>query len=156
MATENRMENAPNAKCDRNVMRKIDACIRRCNPCFEAFKNMGEVIEEHKAKGKEAKDILILFLKNLFRNQRRFNSPTESEIAMVFTDPNGEPLFEKDIRVYNKVTTHDNIKLNILNSHLYPMTYAPLFLHGESGWNTELRLKSYMSKIGRYHFLNIK
>jgi len=35
-------------------------------------------------------------------DKRRYNAPTSNEIAMIFVNEDGEPPFERDIRVYPK------------------------------------------------------
>jgi len=64
-------------------------------------------------------------------DQRRYNySPTSNEVTMVFVNENGEPPFERDIRIYpkNPEDPQNNfVNLHILSSNLDPMTYALLY-----------------------------
>ena len=80
----------------------------------------------------------VVFNKNIHRDMNRYNVPTTGEIAMIFSDKNGEPPFERDIKVYARNTNYDNINLNILSPHLDPMTYALLYPRGEPGWTRDL------------------
>lgn len=76
-------------------------------------------------------------------DQRRYNLPTSNEVAMVFTNDDGEPPFERDIRIYPKSPNANIININILSSNLDPMTYALLYPFGEPGWKPKLQIDNY-------------
>ncbi|XP_028675555.1 uncharacterized protein LOC114665257 [Erpetoichthys calabaricus] len=71
-------------------------------------------------------------------DQRRYNAPTENEIAIVFRSNNGEPPFERDISVHSKNAPMQNI--SILIQHCDPMTYPILFPYGDKGWISGTKL----------------
>ncbi|XP_063781211.1 uncharacterized protein LOC134929546 [Pseudophryne corroboree] len=79
-------------------------------------------------------------------DQRRYNKPTSNEIAMVFVNEDGEPPFQRDIRIYPK-NPHDPkqtfINIHILSPNMDPMTYALLFPYGEAGWQSNWQCDSY-------------
>jgi hypothetical protein len=75
---------------------------------------------------------------------------------MIFTDPNGEPPFERDIRVYSRGENTDNICLNILSPHLDPMAYVLFYPYGESGWQPNLSLFSYSRRFEKVSLLQSK
>ena len=80
-------------------------------------------------------------------DQRRYNAPTSNEIAMVFVNDDGEPPFQRDIRIYPKNpanATQQFIPINILSPNLDPMTYAILYPYGEPGWQPNLTTECYI------------
>ncbi|XP_015189381.1 PREDICTED: uncharacterized protein LOC107073305 [Polistes dominula] len=156
IATDIRLQNGSNFKCDRTLMKDLDVLLGEVNPYSNSFKNMGEVINEQVSAGNEVKDLGLFFRKNLLRDQRRYNNPRANEIAIVFTDSNGEPPFERDIKVYNRSDAYNYTRLNILSPHLDPMTYAIFFPHGESGWEPNLALRSYTGEFNTISLLQYK
>ena len=80
-------------------------------------------------------------------DQLRYNSPTSNEVAMVFVNEDGEPPFERDIRIYpkNPEDPQNNfVNLHILSSNLDPMTYALLYPYGEPGWQANWQCDAYV------------
>ena len=75
--------------------------------------------------------INMTFRRDRRTDLRRFNEPTANEVAMVFVDDNGEPPFERDIRIYpvNPVNPNQQyINLNILSANCDPIV-SPLLFH---------------------------
>jgi hypothetical protein len=156
MATDTRLNVASNRACLREVMVSLDMLIRDINPYSQAYKNMSEVERTQRQMGVPINDLSMVFNRNLSRDQRRYNAPLANEIAMVFTDPNGEPPFERDIRVYSRGENSDNIRLNILSPHLDPMSYVVFYPYGESGWQPNLSLFSYSRRFEKVSLLQYK
>src|SRR5258705_9316256 len=65
---------------------------------------------------------------------------------MVLVNDDGEPPFQRDIRIYPRNPTNNYqkfININILSPNLDPMTYAILFPFGEPGWQPNWQCESY-------------
>ena len=62
--------------------------------------------------------------------------PTANDIPMIFQNPDGEPPFHRDVKVFPRNEETPLINLNILSTNLDPMTYryAIFFPFGEPGW----------------------
>ena len=155
-ANDIRTRNGANAACDFSVMSNLDRLIRSVNPYAQAYYNMAEVERQAKSNGTYKGNLSMVFNRSLNRTAKRYNAPTASEIAMIFTDNNGEPPFERDIKVYAKGVSTDNLQLNLLSPHLDPMTYVLFYPHGELGWQPNMILPSYNESMQKISMLQYK
>ncbi len=71
-------------------------------------------------------------------DQRRYNNPQTTEIAIVFQNVDGEPPFECDLRIYSK-SEQKTKHLSILNANCETMVYPILFPHSELGWSEDIK-----------------
>ncbi|XP_076029784.1 uncharacterized protein LOC143018309 [Oratosquilla oratoria] len=78
--------------------------------------------------------VSLFFNRDINADRRRYNLPTVNDIAMIFQNPDGEPPFHRDFKVYPRNEDAPLISLNILSPNLDPMTYTPFFPFGEPGW----------------------
>ncbi|GBN23041.1 hypothetical protein AVEN_125437-1 [Araneus ventricosus] len=88
----------------------------------------------------------MVFRRDRHSDQRRYNAPTVNEKTMVFVNSDGEPPFERKIRVYPLNPENPQqpfININILSPNLDPMAYPILFPYGEPGWQPNWRCESY-------------
>ena len=135
-----RNESTANIKCVAEIMANLDKIIRENNAYAKAYKMLGDIEKEEKQRlGKDSTDVNIVFKRDRNDDKRRYNLPTQEEVAMVFKNSDGEPPFERDFRVY----PHPNqpmMNLNILSPNLDPMTYPLLYPFGERGWQPEIEL----------------
>jgi PIF1-like helicase/Helitron helicase-like domain at N-terminus len=124
------------------------------NPWVSIYKTMGEKIREERANadrdGINLPVIRMDFKRHdqLLRDQhpRRFNVPLANEVAMIFVDPDGEPPFHRDIRVYAKNPDHSQHQLTYLkitDPKLEPMCYPIFRPYGEEGWRMNWQLEQY-------------
>ena len=79
-------------------------------------------------------------------DERRYNLPTSNEVAMVFENFDGEPPFNRDIRIYPR-SDQENLptRLNLLSCNLDPMVYPLLYPCGYPGWRPNWQLESYVT-----------
>ena len=101
-ATEQRSNLPSNEKCDHNPMEKLNQMLCECNPYAEVYKMMCHVAEEEDRLAEEENCPRMqvgMVLHNYKRTQdeRRYNSPTANEIAVVFKSVDGKRPFERDI-----------------------------------------------------------
>ncbi|GBO20141.1 hypothetical protein AVEN_35894-1 [Araneus ventricosus] len=105
-------------------------------------------------------DVLVVnmvFRPDRHSDQRRYNALTANEIAMVFVNNDGEPPFERDIRVYPLNPENPQqpfININILSPNLDPMAYPILFPYGVPGWQPNWRYESYQGAQGNQSRVN--
>ncbi|GBN21876.1 hypothetical protein AVEN_157152-1 [Araneus ventricosus] len=100
----------------------------------------------------------MVFRLDRHSDQRRYNAPTANEIAMVFVNSDGEPPFERNIRVYPlnlENTQQPFININILSPNLDPMAYPIFFPYGEPGWQPNWRCESYQGVQGNQSRVNV-
>src|SRR5277367_1607241 len=101
---------------------------------------------EAREVGDEIPVVNMVFRRDRHSDQRRYNAPNSNEIAMVFENKDGEPPFERDIRVYpsDPENPENNfINISILSPNLDPMAYPLLFPFGEAGWQPNWRCEAY-------------
>ncbi|GBN43321.1 hypothetical protein AVEN_249303-1 [Araneus ventricosus] len=99
------------------------------------------VFSESNEASEDVPIVSMFFRRDRHSDQRKYNAPTANEIAMVFINSEGEPPFERNIRVYplNPVNPQQPfININILSPNLDPMAYNIFFQYGEPG--TQLAL----------------
>ncbi|GBN02215.1 hypothetical protein AVEN_15143-1 [Araneus ventricosus] len=78
---------------------------------------------------------------------------------MVFVNSDGEPPFERDIRLYPLNPENPQqpfININILSPNLDPMAYPTLFPYGEPGWQPNWRCDSYQGAQGNQSRVNVR
>ncbi|KAL6723963.1 hypothetical protein Aduo_018904 [Ancylostoma duodenale] len=77
-----RMQNAANANCDRNLMRKTDEVMKNISPCM---REVEEEVERCAAlRGETPLKLKLLFDVNANVDRRRYNIPRSNEVAAVF------------------------------------------------------------------------
>ncbi|CAK9303230.1 unnamed protein product [Gordionus sp. m RMFG-2023] len=105
-AIENRVLLKENSACDIHLLKKLD--IRQINPYAISFKTLGEVekAEEMKARleNRPISKVNMIFRRDRANDRRRFNIPTIDEVAMIFNNDDGEPPFQRDVKVYPQKT----------------------------------------------------
>ncbi|KZS10733.1 Uncharacterized protein APZ42_024749 [Daphnia magna] len=143
-ASEFRADFDSNGRCCRNLMAELDAMLREKNPYAAIFKMMRQVLEEEYRRA-EAENlphqIVGMIISSDRRNldQRRYNSPTTNEIAVLFPSANGEPPAKRDIQVHLFIPVRGRtfIKISTRQPMCDPMTYPFLFPNGDDGWLNE-------------------
>jgi len=126
-ALNERMNIRSNNTCDRLLMSQLDQLMRQVNPFAEAYKMMHELENEN---GSTNVCMFIRHDRNL--DLRRYNAPKVNEVAIVFQNVDGEPPFERDIRIHSR-NTRTTQQISILSPNCDPMSYPILFPLGDEG-----------------------
>lgn len=149
-ATSVREQHIANQKCSAEILDQIDRFFRVMNRLAQTYTMMREIEAKHSeeaiAAGQEPPQISMLFRRDRQSDKRRYNAPSENEIAMIFVDNEGEPPFERDIRIYPRNPEDPRkqfVNLKILSPNMDPMTYALLYPYGEAGWQPNWQCESY-------------
>jgi hypothetical protein len=72
------------------------------------------------------------------KHHRRYNNPQSNEVAIVFHNIDGEPPFERDLRIYLR-SERKTRPLSILDANCDPMVYPILLPHSELGWDGDMK-----------------
>ncbi|UYV73090.1 hypothetical protein LAZ67_10001791, partial [Cordylochernes scorpioides] len=131
--------NPANRNLDSNILRDISSFLTEHNILKKSYKMMIELEKEITKTEGIAPNLMLSIVENPFQDQRRYNAPRTNEIAAVFQNVDGEPPFNRDIRVYNK-NSNETTNISILHQHLDAMTYPLLIPHAEAGWHSELKI----------------
>ncbi|XP_077277509.1 uncharacterized protein LOC143905793 [Temnothorax americanus] len=142
-AINHRMNNKANQKCDPVLMKDLSCFMIQSNEFAKTFKMMRQVEQDLNPRGNKAINLMLSFRNDPQHDQRRYNAPRANEIAVVFQNVDGEPPFERDIRIYNK-NSNDVQQISILDKRCDPMCYPLLYPYGNDGWHSQL--KSYNLK----------
>ncbi len=126
-------------------MVRLDSLIRNTSKYAKGFKMIRELeIEEENRAKKEKRTvnpISMLITTKRKKGQRRYSNPQMNEVAIVFQNVDGEPPFERDLRIYSK-SERKTRHLSILEANCDPMVYPILFPHSELGWDGNMKSAS--------------
>jgi hypothetical protein len=149
-ATEIRMQHPANERCSPWILDEIDRFFRNNNRLANTYSMLREVeaqaMQEAYDTGVEMPIVNLVFRRDRQSDKRRYNAPCSNEIAMVFVNSDGEPPFQRDIRVYPKNPDNSQqpfINMNILSPNLEPMSYPLLNPYGEAGWQPNWQCEVY-------------
>lgn len=113
---------------------QIDRFFRQDNRLADSYQMLREVEEDavREATGNDVRlpIIIIVFRRDQNFDQRRYETQNYNKIAMVFVNNDGDPLFDRDIRVYPLNPENSNrqlININILSPNVGPMSYPRFF-----------------------------
>ncbi|ELP93655.1 hypothetical protein EIN_005160 [Entamoeba invadens IP1] len=131
LANTERLEDKHNKTIDPFVIESLDREIRKVNPIAKSFIVMGDII---KTQPKDTK-VTLEFVRDKSKDERRFNTPTSNEIAIVFInhEHEGKSPFNRDIVVRSRQTTSQPNKytrITTLSPYIDPMCYTLLFPFG--------------------------
>ena len=125
-ALQHRLNHEANQQCDLNLMTTLQTILERDNPYAQMFHFLKDSV-------REASNVELRFTVDNAFDQRRYNVPSVSEIAAVFTNDSGAPPGRFDFIVYSK-SNGSMVKISYLNPHSDPMCYPLLFPCGDAGW----------------------
>ncbi|XP_065323653.1 uncharacterized protein LOC135930793 [Gordionus sp. m RMFG-2023] len=142
-AVNGRLNMKENSGCNKDLLKRLYILIRQNNPFSISFKTLGKIEKEEKNRAiqenRPVQKINMIFRADRSSDKRRYNIPNIDEVAMIFTNDDGEPPFKRDIKVYPRVDGSDLININILSPNLDPMVYPLLFPFGDPGWKPDLK-----------------
>lgn len=149
-ATDIRVTHPANEQCLSHILDQIDRFFRQHNRLTNTYCMLREVqaraVQEASEEGEDIPVVNMVFRRDRHFDQRRYNAPNANEIAMVFVNSDGEPPFERDIRVYPfnpENPMQPFINITILSPNLDPMAYPILFPYGEPGWQLNWSCEAY-------------
>ncbi|GBN91966.1 hypothetical protein AVEN_6064-1 [Araneus ventricosus] len=161
-ATEIRVNHPANEQSNIRILDQIDRFFRQHNRLSDTYRMLREVesrvIAESNEAGEDVPVVNMVFRRDRHSNQRRYNAPTANKIAMGSVNSDGEPPFERDIRVYPLNPENPQqpfININILIPNLDPMAYPILFPYGEPGWQPNWCCESYQGAEGNQSRVNV-
>lgn len=149
-ASEFRVRHPANQQCIPRLLDELDRLFRTINRLCHTYRMLRDVEAHAIAQANEAGEnhpiVNLVFRRDRHSDQRRYNAPATNEIAMVFVNDDGEPPFDRDIRIYPvnpKDPQQQFVNINILSPNLDPMCYPILFPYGEPGWQPNWTCEAY-------------
>ncbi|CAG7725419.1 unnamed protein product [Allacma fusca] len=135
-ALRTRMAVYANKDCNENLMHELAQLLSAINNYAKAYKMMHEVEQKETDKahqeGRPPREITMSIHIDNQSDRRRYNAPRFNEVAVIFRSDEGEPPFERDIRIYSRLHTKGIAILQaILNNDVDPMVYPILFPHDD-------------------------
>ncbi|XP_021959696.1 uncharacterized protein LOC110855595 [Folsomia candida] len=145
-ATAQRMNQPANASCKERIMTKLFDIMQH-NDLAKAYKMLYEVEQEEKDKaareGRVENQISMAILQNRNSDPRRYNVQRSNEVAVIFSNTDGEPPLERDLLVHLRSrgqNVHGTKRISILHKNLDSMTYPIFYPNAEQGWGEDLTL----------------
>jgi hypothetical protein len=149
-ATKFRVSHPANEQCLTCILDDIDRFFRQNNRLCHTYHMLREIeaqaLEEAQQAAKDIPIVNLVFRRDRQSDKRRYNEPTHNEIAMVFVNDDGEPPFERDLRIYPhnpRNRKQQFVNINILSPNLDPMCYPLFFPFGEPGWQPNWTCDAY-------------
>src|ERR1043165_3425537 len=102
------------------------------NKLAESYNMMRDLEKKLNLQGSQLPSLFLSFRQNAVDDQRRYNVPKANEITIVFQNVDGEPPFERDIRIYNKFS-NETRQVSILHAKCDPMIYSLLYPFVDDG-----------------------
>lgn len=115
-------------KCLRSIMLSIANELNQVNPFVKSFKTMHEI-----CRADNTRELTMIIKADRDLDLRRFNDATSTDVAVIFSTPNGEPPFERNMIKFSKNQRGLNI-VSTLDPSLDPLAYPLLFPNGDLGW----------------------
>uniref|UniRef100_A0A0L8HQA2 Helitron helicase-like domain-containing protein n=1 Tax=Octopus bimaculoides TaxID=37653 RepID=A0A0L8HQA2_OCTBM len=142
-ATTVQAQNAANERCIPEVKHRLDEIIRENNVYTASYSTLQEVElheEQHAQQEQRPMSVVnLVFNKDGTADRRKYNLPTVNEMAMVFSNTEGDPSFIREFKVYPRNNEVPVINLNILSPNLDPMTLKVEQYRGLTGLTDHLQ-----------------
>jgi hypothetical protein len=148
-ATECRSSKPENEGCDADLMQLLGELMTDINPFAEAYKMLHEVekemISQSEKTGIQQTNISMAIKQDRTIDPRRYNAPKANEVAIVFSNTDGEPPLERDLIIHLRGNPTNPAepkvkRISVLDPNLEPMVYPLLFPYGEQGWSPDISL----------------
>jgi len=131
-----RLNRPENTNCLNDVMETLSYHLNEVNPYIQSYRQMYEVVRS--GQFGDPRDVKMVIVTDPTTDLRRYNAPITTDVAAIFTSPDGTPPGERDMVVYPLNEESVTKRLSILSSHLDPLAYPLLFPKGDQGWNPAL------------------
>lgn len=131
-ATDQRMKNAGNQNCDRNLMQEIAIYLNEVNNYVRSFRTMAEVCQQSGDN-----DVAMYIIVDKTTDQRRYNQAITTDVAAIFRANDGAPPGERNLIIYSR--SGGIRRVSVLEPALDPMAYPLLFPFGDTGWHPDLQ-----------------
>jgi hypothetical protein len=149
-AAECRKSKPENEGCDIELMHILGELMTGISPFAEAYKMLHEVememISNSEKAGIQQTSISMAIKQDRNIDPRRYNAPTANEVAIVFSNTDGEPPLERDLIIHLRKNQSNPAERNVkricvLDPNLEPMVYPLLFPYGDQGWSPNISLQ---------------
>ncbi|XP_021953640.1 uncharacterized protein LOC110850511 [Folsomia candida] len=145
-ANNRRLNEPANSACRNHVMANL-LDIMKDNPFAMAYKMLHEFEKDENARaireGHAVSEATMAIVQDRNLDQRRYNAQACNEVAIIFSNLDGEPPFERDLLIHLRPNGENSPKtkrISILNKNLDALTYPILYPKGEQGWGEDLAL----------------
>ena len=145
-ANAERMNRPENHKCDERLMKDLDSMLRTHHSFAKRFMTVAE-IEKEEEKRRGVVTLKMMFSKTPGLDMRVYNEPTSSEVAVVFTGPDGGAPDRIDLSICNRNGRIQTI--NHCSPNCDPMTFPLLFPNGEFGWDPSMEHDPSFATVSR-------
>ena len=136
-ANQERLGRTENSNCDPRLMTDLDAMLRSTNQFAQRFLTVAELEKKEQDNLREPVSLKMMFAKTPGHDLKVYREPTTSEIAVVFTGPDGGVPDRIDFTIFSR---DGHLKtIGHCSPHCDPMCYPLLFPNGEFGWDPYMK-----------------
>jgi len=153
-ANEVRQSQSDKYNLNLDLLKALDTELRSVNPFAQAYKMLSELEKDVNSSGGTHQVTLSICRSPNF-DPRRYNAPCVNEVALIFENANGEPPFERDIRVHYRDPRPPK-QISILNANLDPMVYPIIFPKGDIGWSPDLKHKNSTNRMSQLQYYSYR
>ncbi|CAF4947438.1 unnamed protein product [Pieris macdunnoughi] len=140
-ALNDRLSDSRNNMCRSNIMRSLQTMLNEFNPFIKIYKKVAAILAEEELKAASENrpkySVSVQFYKHKSLDLRRYNTPSNNEVAAIFVGENGElPLnIDFSVQEYSQHLT----TLKSTSPNIDPLAFPLLFPNGELGWHDNLQ-----------------
>lgn len=123
-----------------SLMLMLNDVIRRINPYAMTYVQVGQLVRQERAMGREVPNLEVGFAQEGAPRIRNLQAPSVAEIAAVFPEDVGaESMHEFVVHLFGEGGEVRSTSLPAVLSVIDPLCYPLLFPHGDPGWYVTMR-----------------
>ena len=108
--------------------------LHQCNPYVACFKRTADVF----SRSKESENLKLVLKQDTYKDLRRYNLPTASEIAVIIPNYSSDLPTNRDIVLFkrssNNPDAHDITHIKETKQYYDPLHYVLIFPYADVGW----------------------
>ena len=123
-----------NAGLDKQILLDLQNMLHQCNPYVACFKRTADVF----SRSKESENLKLVLKQDTYKDLRRYNLPTASEIAVIIPNYSSDLPTNRDIVLFkrssNNPDAHDITHIKKTKQYYDPLHYVLIFPYADVGW----------------------
>ena len=128
-----------NTGLDRHILLKLQKILHECYIFVACFKHAAEIF----TTSVESEKMILVLKQNTYKDLRRYNLPTSSEISVIIPGSSNNSSSNRDIVLYTRASSNPDSRdiKHLSETHQYydPLHYVLIFPYGDSGWTPGIK-----------------
>ena len=122
---------------NKTILSRLATMLEEHSPFVQSYRQMHELALEFDRDGRT--NVTMGFSAAQGPDMRRYNHPSKEEVAAVFVAEEGAPPNNRDMVLWPRDPNTPAYRVDDMNEHVDPCTYALLFPLGDLGWHPHLQ-----------------